>query len=107
MSKILLDECIDWRFARHISDHAVTTVPDAGWAGLSNGELLTKAQRQFDVFITVDRKLPEQQNLSKFKIAVIILSGRTNRLQDLLSLVPEIAAALRHIKPGQVRYIGG
>lgn len=106
MFKILLDECIDWRFARHISDHTVTTVPDAGWAGLSNGELLTKAQHQFDVFITVDRKLPEQQNLSKFTIAVIILRGRTNRLPDLLSLLPEVLAALRQITPGQAHYIG-
>lgn len=85
----------------------MTTVPDAGWAGLSNGELLTKAQHEFDVFITVDRRLPEQQNLSKLKIAVIILRGRTNRLQDLLSLVPEVLAALGQIKSGQAQYIGG
>ena len=106
MFKILLDECIDYRLARHISDHTVKTVPDAGWAGLSNGKLLTKAQNQFDVFITVDRHLPEQQNLSKFKIAVIILRGRTNRLQDLLSLIPGVLTALRQIKPGQTQFIG-
>ena len=84
----------------------MTTVPDAGWAGLSNGELLTKAQKTLDVFITVDRSLPEQQNLPKFEIAVIVLRGRTNRLQDLLPLVPEVLAALRQIKLGRAKYIG-
>jgi hypothetical protein len=48
--KILLDECIDRRLAREIKDHEVITVPEAGWAGIKNGELLRLAQAQFDVF---------------------------------------------------------
>jgi len=58
--KVLLDECIDHRLAQHLPDHSITTVPDAGWASFSNGELLAKAQERFDVFITVDQKLPKQ-----------------------------------------------
>ena len=56
--KVLLDECVDRRLARHVTGHDVTTVPEAGWAGLKNGGLLKRAQEQFDVFVTIDRNLP-------------------------------------------------
>ena len=55
--KLLLDECIDRRLAEEIKDHEVVTVPEAGWAGIKNGELLSLAQAQFDAFITVDQNL--------------------------------------------------
>ncbi len=58
--KVLLDECIDQRLAAEIADHEVKTVPQMGWANLKNGQLLTLAQAEFDVFITVDRNLPHQ-----------------------------------------------
>ena len=77
------------------------TVPDAGWAGLKNGDLLSRAQVEFDVFITTDRNLMFQQNLPKFDIAVIVLSGRTNRLQDLLPLVPRALGAIVSAQPGE------
>jgi len=41
-----------------------------------------------------------QQNLPKFDMAVIVLAAKTNRLQDLLSLVPEILVAINSAKPG-------
>ena len=63
--KILLDECIDRRLAKDIQGHEVLTVPQAGWAGIKNGELLRLAQAQFDVFVTVDQNLSFQQNPPK------------------------------------------
>jgi hypothetical protein len=39
-----------------------------GWASRRNGELLGLAEREFDVFLTVDRKLQYQQNLSRFNL---------------------------------------
>ncbi|EAR21899.1 hypothetical protein NB231_05911 [Nitrococcus mobilis Nb-231] len=72
-----------------------------GWAGLRNGDLLYKAERDFDVFITVDRNLAFQQNLPKFAIAVLVLHGHSNRLQDLLQLVPKILEALNNPQPGK------
>ena len=47
------------------------TVPQMGWATTKNGELLALAEKEFDVFITVDRNLSFQQNLTKFNIAVL------------------------------------
>jgi hypothetical protein len=60
---MLLDECMDRRVANEIEGHEVVTVPQAGWAGIQNGELLRLAQAQFDVFVTVDRNLSFQQPL--------------------------------------------
>jgi hypothetical protein len=53
--RILLDECVDRRLAREIVGHDVKTVPELGWAALTNGELLARAAQEFDVFLTVDR----------------------------------------------------
>lgn len=99
--RVLLDECIDRRLAREISGHEVKTAPEMGRAGLDNGALLAKAEKEFDVFITVDRNLTFQQNLPKFDIAVLVLRGRTNRLRDLVSLAPKILAALSDLQRGR------
>jgi hypothetical protein len=71
--KLLLDECIDRRFARELTGHDVRTVPQMNWAAKKNGELLALAETEFEVFVTVDRNLSFQQNLPKFNIAVLIL----------------------------------
>ena len=63
--KILLDECIDRRLAKDIAGHEVKTVPQMGWATIKNGDLLTLAEKGFEVFVTVDRNLSFQQNLSR------------------------------------------
>ena len=92
--KVLLDECIDQRLAAEITGHEVKTVPEMGWANLKNGHLLTVAQAEFDVFVTVDRNLPFQQNLPKYKIAVVVLRAKSNRLADLRPLVPKLLSSL-------------
>lgn len=103
--KILLDECIDRRLAKEIVGHEVATVPQAGWAGIQNGELLRLAQAQFDVFVTVDRNLSFQQHLAQFTIAVIVLQAPTNRLKDLRSLVPQLQRKLSDAPKGQVTWV--
>jgi uncharacterized protein DUF5615 len=73
--KILLDECVDRRLATAIAGHDVKTVPQMGWAGIKNGDLLVLAEKQFELFVTVDRNLSFQQNLSRYNIAVLVLRG--------------------------------
>jgi len=99
--KILLDECVDRGLLAEIAGHEVKTVPEAGWASFKNGELLSRAQAEYDVFVTTDRNLMFQQNLPKFDIAVLILAGKTNRLGDLLPLVPKLLDAIPSAKPGE------
>lgn len=100
--RILLDECIDRRLAKEIEGHEVVTVPQSGWAGIKNGELLTRTQAQFDVFVTVDRNLSFQQNVSQFTIAVIVLHVPTNRLRDLRPLLPKLLQAISTAPKGRV-----
>ena len=78
--KILLDECIDRRLTREFVDYEIETVPQMGWAGIKDGQLLVLAAEEFDVFITVDRNLSFQQNIPQFDIAVIVLQAPSNRL---------------------------
>jgi Domain of unknown function (DUF5615) len=103
--KLLLDECIDRRLAKEIEGHEVVTVPQAGWAGIQNGELLRLAQAQFDVFVTVDRNLSFQQHLPQFTIAVIVLQAPTNRLKDLRPLVTQLQRKLSDAPKGQVTWV--
>ncbi len=104
--RVLLDECLPRRLKQSISGHEVVTVPEAGWAGRSNGELLALATERFDVFITVDQNLAAQQNLGSGP-AVVILMARSNRFQDLEPLVPELLEALETIGKGQLVRLGG
>lgn len=92
--KVLLDECVDRRLAREIIGHDVATVPQRGWAGIKNGELLSLANEEFDAFITVDRNLSYQQNLSGLTIQVIVIQCLSNRYVDLKPFVPMILEAL-------------
>ena len=103
--RILLDECIDRRFARELAGHEVRTVPEAGWAAKSNGDLLALAEQRFDVFVTVDRNLSFQQNVPKFSIAVVVLRARSNRLVDLRQLVPRLLEILPAAKRGEATWV--
>ena len=104
--KVLLDECIDHRFAKELPGHSVETVPRMGWKGLKNGDILKLAENEFHVFITVDRNLSFQQNLSQFNLAGLVSFAPTNRLEHLKLLVPDILAALPSAKGGHVLRIG-
>ncbi len=85
-----------------MTGHEAKTVPQAGWAGIKNGELLKLAETDFEVFVTVDRNLSFQQNLVQLKVAVVVLRARSNRFEDLLPLVPKILTVLMTIQRGEV-----
>jgi hypothetical protein len=104
--KVFLDECIDWRLSRDIAGHEVKTARQMGWTAIKNGDLLDLASKHFDVFVTVDRNLSFQQNLTTLPIAVIVIQARTNRLVDLKELVPSLLAAIKTAQPGIAKFIG-
>ena len=72
---------------RDLVGHDVKTAPEMGWASKRNGELLALAVSEFDAFLTADRN---QQDVSAFDIAVVLLAARSNRLDDLRPLVPRL-----------------
>ncbi len=104
--KILLDECVDRRLAGDLIEHTVTTVPRQGWAGIKNGDLLALAEKEFDVFVTVDRKISTEQDLATLAFAVVLVRARTNRLDDMRSLIPQLLNAIDGATPGVLTVVG-
>jgi len=72
--KVLLDECLPKKLKREVEADEVKTVPELGWAGKKNGELLRLAEEEFDVLLTNDQNLEHQQNLKRFDLAFIVLA---------------------------------
>ena len=105
--RILLDEQLPRRFARELIGHQVRTVHQQGWAGVQNGELLRRAAAEgFEVFLTADQNLEFQQSLAGSPLRVLVLIARSNSLEDLKPLVPEVLAAIPRSRPGQVERVG-
>ncbi len=100
--KVLLDECVDWRLSRDLAGHEVRTARQMGWTASKNGELLALAASQFDVFVTVDRNLSFQQNLTSVSLAVIVMAAKSDRLADLKRLVPQLLSAIESARSGSV-----
>jgi predicted nuclease of predicted toxin-antitoxin system len=71
--RILLDESLPHDLAKLIAGHEISTARDEGWASVKNGKLLALASTKFDAFITADRNLEFQQNLTKLPLAVVAL----------------------------------
>ncbi len=104
--KILIDEKLPRKLTAHLQGHECRTVVECGWSGKKNGELLALADPLFDVLLTLDKNLPFQQDLGSGRIAVLIIRARSNRIQDLLPVIPECLAALENSRPGQVVRVG-
>lgn len=96
--KILFDENIPWPLSRYLPAHEVSSVQRQGWAGVQNGDLLSKSEGRFDVLILADKNLRYQQNLSERSISLIELP--TNRWPQLQDLIPRLLEALQNIQPG-------
>jgi hypothetical protein len=105
--KVLLDECIPRRLTNALSEHECCTVPEAGFAGLKNGLLISLAEAAgFNLFLTMDKGLQYQQNLEGRTIAILIIRARSNRLDDLLSHLSACRLAMGSIRPGEVIRVG-
>lgn len=103
--KLLVDECVDWRLLHDLHPHDARTVKQLGWEQVEDGSLLRLAAAEFDVFLTVDKNLPHQQNIASFDIAVIVLRARTTRLADLRELLDLLHEALKMAQRGQVQVL--
>jgi hypothetical protein len=79
---VLLDECVDRRLATDIRGH------------------------EFDAFVTVDRNLSFQQELSRFSMAIIVLRSPSNRVADLCGLIPQLLTVLPVARRGEATWVG-
>ena len=103
--RILIDECLPKKLKLELPDHYVHTVPEAGWAGKQNGELLRLAEKDFDVLLTNDQNMEHQQHLKQFDLAFIVLVAATNDVDDLRPLMITVNDALSKVVAGDVVYI--
>ena len=101
--RVLLDENLPFKLRRLFEAGVeVVTVDYRGWKGKENGELLKSAESEFDVFVTMDQGIPQQQNLSEIKMGIVLLEAKGNRYEDLVPLMNQVNAVLRTIEKGQV-----
>lgn len=96
--KILLDENIPAKLRLDFGEaYEVKTVRDMKWLGKKNGQLLELAVfNGFDIFITLDKNLKDQQNLEKIQIKFIVLLAKDNKHQTLQPFVQRIKNILIH-----------
>jgi hypothetical protein len=86
-------------FVRHLEGHAVSTTEECGWDRLANGDLLTAVEDAgLHVFLTSDKNLRYQQNLSSRNIALVVLGNSPWPLVRLH--IPEIVTAVNAATPG-------
>ena len=97
--RILFDNGTPMGIAAALSAHAVEEARSHGWDTLRNGELLDAAEAAgFDVFLTTDRNIRHQQNLTHRTIAIVVLGkGRWKLIRQRLA---EIVAAVDAAIPG-------
>ena len=102
--RILLDECVPARLRRDLPGHDVQTVPGAGWAGIKNGKLLRLVadSGKFDIFLTVDKSLPLQNQTKVLPFAIVVLRAPSNSISSIKPFAPELLRRLAEFQPGHV-----
>ncbi len=94
--RVLLDENLPKRLKQEMPlEWAVASVAECGWAGKKNGELMRLAEHQYDCFITMDRGIEFQQNLSAYQIAIVLIRAQSNRFPDLVPLIPDLVTTVQ------------
>ena len=101
--RVLLDECLPRRLRAELRGHHVRTVPEMGWAGVQNGELLRLAAPTFDVLLTVGQRDQISTGSSSVRDIrhCIVLRAHSNDISPLMPLVPAVVEALSEVEPGR------
>ena len=102
--KILLDENLDHRLRTNLGPHEVYTTSYKGWDGLKNGRLLDAAENDgFELFLTGDRTLCYEQNLTGRRLAIIVMSSVEWRI--VVMHLPKVIAAIEAAVPGSFQAV--
>lgn len=97
--RILIDQGTPVPLRSCLRAHDVTTAYDLNWSSLTNGELLSTAEAaNFDVLVTTDKNLRYQQNLTKRRIAIVVIM--TTSWQRMQTALPTIIDAIERVETG-------
>ena len=92
--RVILDECLPRRLKRILGDNQVETAFEAGLAGFKNGALLAAVSERFEGFVTVDKALRHQQNLSAPAFGIVLIRVPSNSIEDLRPLATPLRSAI-------------
>ncbi len=104
--RILLDESAPRALKGLLEGHEVETVLERGWGSKRNGELLALAVAQgFDVFVTPDQSLPDQQTLARFDIAIVVLAVGRNRMETYRPIADRVRATIERAPRSEATWL--
>ena len=100
--KVLFDYNLPYKLRSAMagsSSHQILSTGYMGWADLKNGELLHTAESNgFEVFVTSDKSLKAEQNLTGRKLAIIVLTA--NNWPIVKAYIPTILEAIDRVPSG-------
>jgi hypothetical protein len=97
--KILFDQGTPVPLRKYLTEHSVTTAYEEGWSNLSNGDLLKSAENKgYHIFVTTDRNLRYQQNLSDRQMAIVVLLSTS--WQKIRTQTDKVCGVINEIKLG-------
>lgn len=104
--RVLLDECLPIALRHSFPDHDVHSAEWAGFKGMKNGKLLRAAEEGgYDVLLTTYQGIPHQQSPADRRVSVLVLCAATNKIDDLLPLVPSAQSELAKLESGRVIFV--
>lgn len=80
----------------------VSTVGKLGWKGTKNGELIRlAAKHNFDVLITSDKKIADEEITGELMLPVLILDSVKNELSEIIPILPTVFETIEAgLRPG-------
>jgi hypothetical protein len=93
--RVLLDEHLPHDSAKLLTGPAVSTVQGLGWAGTKNGALLTRAEAS-----------SPSSSRCALSFGIVIIGAASNRIADLLPVLPELLQIIDIVQPGEARRVG-
>jgi hypothetical protein len=96
---VLFDQSTAAPLRLHLGAHTVTEARERGWDRLANGDLLIVAEPAgFEIFLTADKNLRYQQNLTGRQIAIVVIGNAQWRV--LRYYVERVVSAVDSATPG-------
>jgi hypothetical protein len=105
VKRVLFDENLPRLLRRSLPDFEIRTVQEEGWGSFRNGDLLRRAEANFDVLLTADRRMQYQQKLTSFAIGVVVIITPRLQLQVLERAAPELRTAIGRVASGQIIHV--
>ena len=97
--RVLFDQATPVPIRTFLTGHVISTAAQEGWDKLQNGDLLNAAEAAgFEIFLTTDKNIRYQQNLTGRKIAIVLI--RRQQWPDLKPHVQLVVAAVNAATPG-------